>query len=248
MSFDVEQLLHYRIANAQVLKFPFPHFYIPEVFPPAWYEELLDCLPAQAYYVRLDETGTVEKGAFPERFVCELERACQSEIDLTGRPGPWQEVSRVFESAEFANRVLSLFYDAVVERFGADCELDYKTDCRLVRDFSNYAIPPHTDMPKKLVSLLFYMPPDDSMKEFGTSIYVPKDPTFRCDGIGHHPFSQFKKVMTAPYVANSLLGFFKTDRAFHGVERINRPRIQRDSVLYNIFVKDVGHREPQVQC
>ena len=80
------------------------------------------------------------------------------------------------------------------------------------------------------------------MVELGTSIYVPKDPSFRCDGRIHHPFNQFKKVMTAPYRPNSLLGFFKTDSAFHGVERIATENTQRDSILYNIYVKNVGRR------
>jgi len=247
MSFDVEQVLHYRVANASVLRYPFPHFYMSEVFPSDWYQDLRRSLPEQRYYMRLDETGTVPKGAYPERFICELSRARQSEIESNGKPGPWDEISRVLEGNEFAQCVLTLFYDGVVERFGKDCELDFETECRLVRDFSNYAITPHTDSPQKLVSLLFYMPPDDSMRELGTSIFVPIDPTFRCPGTKHHNFGGFKKVMTAPYRPNSLLGFFKTDNAFHGVERIERPSTQRDSILYNLYVREVGQRTVPAQ-
>jgi hypothetical protein len=246
MSFDVEQHLHYRIANAQVLAYPFPHFYIPDVFPADWYWEARARLPEQRYYKRLDETGAVAKGAYVERFVCDLGDARRAEIERDGEPGPWSEIGPVFEGPEFAQRVLSCFNDSVVERFGQDSELDFELECRLVRDFSNYAISPHTDTPRKLVSLLFYMPSDDSMRELGTSIFAPNDPNFRCDGRAHHPFKNFKKVMTAPYLPNSLLGFFKTDRAFHGVERIERPRTQRDSLLYNIYVKHVGKRSEQL--
>jgi hypothetical protein len=242
MSFDVEEYLHYRIANAQILSYPFPHFYVSEVFPADWYWDAIAGLPAQRYYKCIDETGTVPKGAYPERFVCDLADARRAEVERHNEPGPWHEIGRVFEGLEFARRILARFGDAVVERFGRDCELDIELECRLVRDFSNYAISPHTDIPRKLVSLLFYMPSDDSMKELGTSIFVPNDPNFRCDGRAHHPFKNFKKVMTAPYVPNSLLGFFKNDRAFHGVERIDQARIQRDSVLYNIYVKHVGGR------
>jgi hypothetical protein len=242
MSFDVEQHLHYRIANAQVLHYPFPHFYIENVFPDDWYQQLVAHFPEQRWYMRLDETGTVPKGAYPERFVCALEAARQAEIELDGDAGPWKQISPVFEGAKFAQRVLSLFNDAVVERFGQDAELEFDTDCRLVRDFSNYAIAPHTDSPRKVVSLLFYMPPDRSMADLGTSIYVPNNPKLRCEGTAHHRFEDFKKVMTAGYLPNSLFGFFKNDRAFHGVDRIERPRVQRDSVLYNIYVKNVSRR------
>jgi hypothetical protein len=242
MSFDVEQHLHYRIANAPVLSYPFPHFYIADIFPEDWYRAAMAALPEQRYYKRLDETGTVPKGAYPERFVCDLADARQAEIDRGGTPGPWANISKVFEGPEFAHRVLARFNEAVVERFGQDSELDFELECRLVRDFSNYAISPHTDSPRKVVSLLFYMPADDSMKELGTSIFVPTDPNFRCDGRKHHAFSLFKKIATAPYLPNSLLGFFKTDRAFHGVERIERSHTRRDSVLYNIYATHVGRR------
>ncbi len=244
MSFDVEQYLHYKVANAQFLSYPFPHFYIPQIFPPDWYVELVSHLPDQRYYMRLDETGAVPKGAYPERFVCSLADAIRAEIELDAAPGPWSELRPIFDGPQFAHRVLSGFNDAVVARFGQDSELDFETDCRLVRDFSNYAITPHTDSPSKAVSLLFYMPMDESMATLGTSLYVPIDPAFRCDGRVHHAFSKFKKVMTASYLPNSLFGFFKTDQAFHGVERIERPRVQRDSVLYNIYVKHVGRRSP----
>ena len=243
MSFDVEQYLHYRIANARLLSYPFAHFYIEDIFPPDCYKELLATLPEQRYYKRLDETGTVPKGAYPERFVCDLEDAQRAEFERDRKVGIWSTLGTMFRGPEFARRVLACFNDAVVQRFGQDSELDFYLDCRLVRDFSNYAISPHTDTPQKLVSLLFYMPPDESMKELGTSLFVPNDPNFRCDGRAHHPFDGFKKVMTAPYLPNTLLGFFKTDNAFHGVERIDRPRTQRDSILYNIYVRKAGRRE-----
>ncbi|MCC6532792.1 MAG: hypothetical protein IT531_09600 [Burkholderiales bacterium] len=74
------------------------------------------------------------------------------------------------------------------------------------------------------------------------SITVPIDPGFRCDGAKHHGFELFRQVMTPPYSPNSLFGFFKTDQAFHGMERIDRPRIQRDLMLYNIHGSNVAKR------
>ena len=70
------------------------------------------------------------------------------------------------------------------------------------------------------MSLLFYLPPDDTMRHLGTSIYAPKNPDFRCEGTGHHSFELFKKVATMEYRPNTLFAFFKTERAFHGVDRI----------------------------
>jgi len=38
---------------------------------------------------------------------------------------------------------------------------------------------------------------------------------------------------------NALFGFFKTDYSFHGVEEIKDERIERNVLLYNIYVKKV---------
>src|SRR5690606_13637004 len=119
---------------------PFPHFYIEEIFPPDWYRDLIARLPAQDYYVRLDETGSVTKGAYPERFICTLNEALEAEQDEHGSPGPWYELASIMGGPDFAYRIMSLFNDAVVKRFGAQSEIDFEVDCRLVRDFSNYAI------------------------------------------------------------------------------------------------------------
>jgi hypothetical protein len=92
------------------------------------------------------------------------------------------------------------------------------------------------------VSLLFYLPPDDSMRHLGTSIYAPRDPTLRCEGTAHHPFERFKRVATMEYRPNTLFGFFKTDRAFHGVDPIADERVERDLLLYNIYVTKLVRR------
>jgi hypothetical protein len=242
MSSDVEQFLHYRIANAPVRRYPYPHFYIEEIFPADWYKELLSHLPHTRHYRRLNETGAVTEGAYPERYVCELPAAFLAERPADRDASPWAILSRVFSGPDFAQRVLALFASDAMARFGSDAELDYQVQCQLVRDFSNYSIAPHTDTPRKLVSLLFYLPPDLSMRSLGTSIYVPNDPAFRCEGTVHHSFADFKRVTTMPYLPNSLFGFFKTDNSFHGVERIEKKRTQRDSILYNVYVKKLGKR------
>jgi hypothetical protein len=242
MSSDVEQFLHYRIANAPVRRYPYPHFYIEEIFPADWYKNLLAHLPHTRHYRRLNETGTVTAGAYPERYVCELPTAFLAERAADRESSPWAILSRVLSGPDFAQRVLALFADDAIARFGVDAELDYQVQSQLVRDFSNYSIAPHTDTPRKLVSLLFYLPSDASLRSLGTSIYVPNDPAFRCDGTVHHSFDDFKRVTTMPYLPNSLFAFFKTDNSFHGVERIDRKKTQRDSILYNIYVTKLGKR------
>jgi len=232
------------VANAAVREFPFPHFYISPIFPEPFYRTLRERLPEASGYRRLDETGTVAKGAYPERFVCAVEDL-ESEESIEEGQSVWGDLNAWLMGPAFARLIMHKFRDGIARRFGADAKVHTSTDLRLVRDHSNYAISPHTDTPRKLVSLLFYLPPDESMSDLGTSIYAPKDPAFRCEGDGHHPFKLFNKVATMEYRPNSLFGFFKTDRAFHGVDRIAAPGIVRDLLLYNIYVEKVVVAQPQ---
>ena len=103
-----------------------------------------------------------------------------------------------------------------------------------VRDSSDYRLGPHTDSVTKIMSFLFYLPPDESMALLGTSIYAPKQADFRCSRGLHYRFDRFRLVTTMPYLPNSLFGFVRTGNSFHGVEPITATGICRDLLLYDI--------------
>ena len=235
MSFDAENHVLYRIANAPLLAYPFPHFYVESVFPADFYAALRARLPEAAAYTRLDETGTVSKGAYPERSVCSL--LDLEEYEATRNAGSfWADLNSWLMSERFPHLVAGKFRDGIIARYGADAELNMHMDCRLVRDLTRYAISPHTDTPTKLVSLLFYLPPDDRYAHLGTSVYAPRDPDMPVKGNTHLPFEAFKKVITMPFKPNSLFGFLRTDGSFHGVDQIHDEGVVRDLLLYNIYV------------
>jgi len=52
-------------------------------------------------------------------------------------------------------------------------------------------------------------------------------------------------VLTAPYVPNTLFAFLKTPNAFHGVEPIAEPNVERALLLYDIAVKAVPAAPPE---
>ncbi len=238
MSFDVEQHVRYKIANAPVQRFPFAHFYIRDVFPEDYYRALLAHLPPTEAYTPISETGSVSAGAYESRFVLDLEEI--AEIDVASGPdAPWPPLQDWMMNESFARFMVGKFRPAIEERFGAGSQLSLTTDCRLVRDFTRYAIKPHTDTETKLVSLLFYMPKDASMSHLGTSIYAPSDPEFRSDGSKHFSSAGFRQMARMEYQPNSLFGFVRTDFSFHGVERITDPEVERNLVLYNIYVPRV---------
>ncbi|HYE36630.1 hypothetical protein [Methylocaldum sp.] len=239
MFFDAEQYVYYQIANTHINRYPFPHFYITDIFPEDFYKALLKFLPSNSQFKRLDETGTVPKGSYPERFICSLSDLNQNEEFSAEHLDFWRQLSSWINGTRFQNVLLQKFHKDIKQRFDKDIKLVIENDVRLIRDFSNYSIPPHTDTQRKLISLLFYLPHDDSLKHLGTSIYSPTDESFVCNGGTHHSFSEFKKVTTAPFTPNSLFGFLRTDNSFHGVEPITETGIQRNLLLYNIYINKI---------
>ena len=72
------------------------------------------------------------------------------------------------------------------------------------------------------------------MKHHGTSLYRPIVANFRSEDGRHYPFHLFQRVRTVDFVPNRLLMFPKTDRSFHGVERIEELGTNRRLLSYNI--------------
>lgn len=53
-------------------------------------------------------------------------------------------------------------------------------------------------------------------------------------------------MLTVPYVPNTLFGFMKTPNAFHGVEPIADPNVERALLLYDI--KHTVKERPQTSA
>jgi hypothetical protein len=235
----VEQHVVDAVASAGLVAEPFPYFQVEDVFPQAFYERLLGALPPLEAYAPLAETGTLTvAGSYAQRYVLDLR-------ELAARSAFWAEALPWLAGERLATAILDKFAAAWRERFGLDTKVGYRVDLRLVRDFTSYSIGPHTDAPQKLVSLLFYLPPDGHLRALGTSVYRPKDPTFRCEGGPHYGFERFERVDTAPFLPNSLLGFPKLSRSFHGVEPILEEAVERDLLLYNLYVTRLVKRMPE---
>jgi FkbM family methyltransferase len=226
-----------RVAAATVIEDPFPYAVIDRIFPDDYYAEMLAHFPKPDSLRPIGETGRVAKDNYRDRLVVlftdeEFER-------MTGKQQRfWREFAGWMYSDLFLNLFVLKFHHALEPRL---CRilangplLRARGDALLVNDQTNYAIGPHTDAPHRLVTFLFYLPKDESMKELGTSVYRAKDPNFVCWGGPHHPSKQFDLVRTVEFLPNRLLTFPKTERSFHGVEQIHRTDVNRPLLINNI--------------
>jgi hypothetical protein len=236
MSSAVEEHVLYQIANAPIREYPYAHIYVENIFPDDFYAQLRANWPDSSALVKIADTGRVAKGAYPERFVMPFKPEEIDKLAVERRPF-WSEFAGWLITHRFLTAMIDKFEPYVKERFGDGIyQCGFEADSLIVRDLTNYSIGPHTDSPSRLLSMLFYCPPDEKHKHLGTSLYVPRDPEFRCKGGPHYPHQLFHKVRTMEYKPNSLFAFVKNDRSFHGVEPIGDHDVLRDILLYDVRV------------
>ena len=166
----------YRIGNATIRPYPFPHVCVEDLFPADFYAEIQRHMPPDRAYNRLVDTGRVSKNYSPARltlFPDDLDAAPLSETDRNF----WRRLFETFNDREFAELWLGLFGHAirahlveVQSEAGQPDRRPMGSEILLMRDLETYALGPHTDSPAKVVSVLFYLPPDDARPSLGTSL------------------------------------------------------------------------------
>jgi hypothetical protein len=247
MSSNAEQYTLYQIANAALREHPYPHILVRDVFEPELYRRMQENLLPPNLMRPIKEERAVGSAYSDARYVYTLSR------DKVGAlPQPygafWDEFTSWLLGTPFAQALFNKFGIYIHQRFG-DPKPAFYNEALLVDDRMRYVLGPHSDTPSKVITLLFYLPADDSRAHLGTSIYAPRDPSFRCPGGPHHPFDLFHRVTTMPYVPNTLFAFFKTDNSFHGVEPIRDRDYRRHLLLYDIKcnLAQVARPEPAAE-
>lgn len=231
-----------RLVSAPVREQPFPHIYVESVFPAPVYARLRAAWPALDEMQSLTSTGRVrrregfdgseEASPYESRHVLRLERGDMDRLSPQRRQF-WDELRAWLLGREFTVALLNKFGPYFPPRLpGAEPGLPVLTEAMATRDLTGYGLGPHSDNEQRLLSLMFYCPPDEATVRYGTSLYVPLDPNAHYPGGGHYDFSEFRRVATMPFRPNSAFAFVKRHDSFHGVEPVTEPGVARDLILY----------------
>ena len=255
---DIELHLAYKIGNASINNFPFPHIFVKDVFPNDFYSRIQENLPNNNSMTSLPDLYPEQPGFknYKERFVIDFKKIESINKIEKNKQDFWNAIGEFFMKGEFANFLKSKFQNYLDMRFKLISDLSFQSECLLINDKKNYSLGPHTDSPKKVISLLIYLPKDFTQKETGTTIYMPKDPNLLNKELPHihYPHEQFHKVITMPFVPNSAFCFIKTNNSYHGVEKLDKEETDRWSLQYNMHItnetlekeiaaKDKHHKE-----
>ena len=251
MSFIESELnFAYQFSNTPINSFPFPHMYVQDIFSDIFYSQIQKNLPAQNSMTSLPDLHPEQDGFknYKDRYVMDFSRdESINKIDKDKQEF-WKALGNNFTKGNFSDLLKSKFQYYLNMRFKYLENVSYESNFLLVNDKKNYSLGPHTDNPRKVISLLIYLPKDLTQKESGTSIYIPKDPNFLAQNkeYQHYPHELFHKVITMPFAPNSAFSFIKTNNSFHGVEKLEVEDTDRWLLLFDIFLdKDTFLREEE---
>lgn len=235
---------------------PFCFFHVDDYLPEAFYRALLESYPQPSYYA-YNEEGKMgfRSSEDPEA----VDRFCES------RPA-WRRLVDFFGSDAFLEDARRTFAGPLREARGwkgrkrwVNCTrrpppgswLRYqlqepvRTTVQLSMLPPDACVVPHSDAPRKLVSLLLYFRDPEWRDDWGggTEFYEPLDAE-RARGWSRTqrvPFEEFKTIGVADFVANRLAGFVRSDASYHGVAPLRcPPGTARKALLIN--VKRLGWR------
>ena len=231
--FEAFKFASQKLVDQDVETDPFPCLFVEDLFPQNYYDQMQELFPAIDQMQPLTDSGRITYGK--ERHVSLFNDSHFASLSPE-QNAFWTEFNNFLSSSFFVSLLVTKFYPWISPRVGRDCmaSCTVKSDSLLVRDLTNYSIGPHTDLPHRLLSLLYYMPADRSLINCGTSLYRPKQTGFTCKGGPHHSFDKFESLGRVPFLPNSLFLFCKTDTSFHGVEPLSNVSVERKLLINNI--------------
>lgn len=228
---EVEEHVKYRIANTPVREYPYPHFFVENIFPDEYYRKIVELWPGMEHFQSIADTGRVGK-AYKDRYVISLLKVGDKDAAWEARAF-WQEFATWFCGPTFLQFLVGHYKNWILRGRTLPAQISVSADGLLVQDHTNYAIGPHTDAEHRLVSTLFYCPQDASQRHLGTSVYVPKGNDIQPGISGnHHPHDKFVRIETMPFIPNSMFGFVVGPRSYHGVEPILDDEVKRNVILH----------------
>lgn len=153
------------IRAAEVFSKPYPHVVFRNFWPEDFYQELIANRPDEAGYVQLN-------GANTRRQFTLFDGSCDAGDDY--RRALWKLVSDVCSDSKVEAALREQLDEGLRIRSKASKEgwpVPMYPRPVLYADYDGYRIKPHPDTRRKVMTVLIYMPEDDSQQALGTTLY-----------------------------------------------------------------------------
>ena len=226
-----------RIDRTPAIEEPFTHIYFEEILPPSLYGRLLASLPDPAAYQTASEKHHLDG---------EIKGYVRTQFALTTTAVPamgaeqcelWAGVSAALTDPALKRALFARLGKDLVYRYGKGDPAELAGHARptLFRETEGFEIPPHPDTRKKVVTMHFYLPADDSQIDLGTALYSHR--------LLSLPFGswkrRFEKVKQFAFRANSAYAFVVNNslgkRSWHGREKLPAGAGIRNTLLNTFY-------------
>lgn len=229
------------VEAAEAADEPYCHYYVENVFPESIYADMLDRMPEAQHYrpLNLKEWSRANGESTRDRlFLSEEGLETLPEQDRAF----WLAIARALTSDALKQVIFRKLAKDIALRFNCSEEeaVDIEAFPRavLMRDTEGYRIKPHPDGTSRIVTMLYYLPPDDSQEDLGTSVYVREPWTRRLFG------KSFREVRRFPFRRNSSCAFvvnrLPSKTSWHGRELVGADAGVRNLILCQYRVNDDG--------
>lgn len=165
---SVEQQLVAAVERAELRHKPFDHIYMEDVLDQASYDALLETMPDQRFYHNLMHRDAVRKDGSSTRLRMYLYPELLGRLPADQKR-VWLPIAKALCSPALEKAFKQKFRGALEERFGKPAEkIGMIPVPILLRDQPGYRISIHSDVPKKAITVQFYLPRDESQRDIGT--------------------------------------------------------------------------------
>jgi hypothetical protein len=240
--------IRYKIINSKIIDYPFPHSETNNILSNQLLDEIEKNFPDKNDFISSTQgkTVTVKKtfnNKHPYDFRNQIFLTKKDEIStIKGKKlNFWKFFTKIITSPLVIGSLLTLYNKYLLKRFGDSMkDMIFYPNLMLIHDKANYSLGPHTDISNKVIVILIYLASDNetnSTDSYGTSIYIPKEIGFTCEGDKHHKHKDFFKIYTSSFKKNNSFSFFRTNNSFHGVETISDKPIERKLLQYSIMAQ-----------
>ncbi len=203
---------------------PYSHFYTTGIFPDEFYDDILKHLPPLKHYENFSHPDAILPSGKSARNRLPLGPKSIAKLPEKYR-NFWEQYAPIFESDQFKFSVYNILQHDLKKRFEDLKSIPAKPHVFLFRDTTGYTIRPHPDTAGKAATVLFYLPRDNSVPEYGTWMYKKNGD------------DKFDKVQQWKFLKNSVGGFPVSDKSYHGVEQIRDSNTTRDVLMVIYYIK-----------
>jgi hypothetical protein len=222
------------ILYAEAFRKPYPLIRFRDFFPSDFYARLLQRFPDVDRFAGLNGDGTRREYALYDE---------RSDPGSEESGALWGIVRRVLTSPEIASALrekLDEGFRIRSKRSGEGWPISMHPRPVLYTDLNGYAIKPHPDTRRKVLTMQIYLPADDSQRDLGTTIY-------KISPMGVFAWKSYglAKDKTLPFLPNTGYAFVVIHPAYsllssswHGREAISVPVEKPRLSILNTYYRD----------